>query len=97
VDTETDLLYATMYKNYVNLAAQGRRIFITNSGYVGLGPVSMRPDDYVVLLSGGKTAYILRKARGASTFSFSGEAYVHGLMNGERFQGDCLLEEFAIL
>jgi hypothetical protein len=97
VSKETDKVNAYQYLWAISLAATGRRIFTTKGGYVGLGPLSMQPDDCVVLLSGGKTAYMLRKTKKASTFTFLGEAYVHGFMNGEGYQDDYTLEEFAIV
>jgi hypothetical protein len=95
VSKETDKANAALYQFAVLRAAHGRRIFTTKGGYVGLGPPSMQSDDCVMLLSGGKTSYILRKMKKAPAFTFLGEVYVHGFMNGEGFQGDYKLEEFA--
>ena len=58
-----------------------RRFFITQSGYMGVGPEAMRDGDCVVILFGGKVPYILRRA--GSRWRFVGDAYVPVLMEGQ--------------
>jgi len=59
-----------------------RRPFITNNGYVGVGPASLGPGDLLYLFPGSKTPSIIRALNG-ETFSLIGEAYVDGIMHGE--------------
>ncbi|KAH7379565.1 hypothetical protein BKA66DRAFT_466288, partial [Pyrenochaeta sp. MPI-SDFR-AT-0127] len=67
-----------------------RRLFTTRNGYMGLGPGIVEPGDVVVLIAGARTPYILRPLVGQDSptrYSFIGEAYVHGVMNGEALDG----------
>lgn len=59
-----------------------KRLFITNSGYLGMAHESCLQGDLVYLLMGGETPYILRSL-GNGTYQFQGYAYVHGIMDGE--------------
>ncbi|KAI0553521.1 heterokaryon incompatibility protein-domain-containing protein [Xylaria curta] len=62
-------------------ACQGRKLLLTNDGYVGLGPELTEEDDLVCLLSGLVMPIILRPTdRG---YQVVGEAYIHGIMFGE--------------
>jgi hypothetical protein len=51
-------------------------------GFLGLGPQQSRPGDKIVIFLGPKVPYILRK-REFGQFQLIGEAYVHGIMDGE--------------
>ncbi|KAF2821671.1 hypothetical protein CC86DRAFT_99272 [Ophiobolus disseminans] len=62
-----------------------RRFFITAEGRMGIGPRSMRADDLIVILRGGRLPFILR-GNGAGGYWLVGGAYVHGIMNGEAVQ-----------
>ncbi|KAF4993191.1 hypothetical protein FGRMN_6676 [Fusarium graminum] len=66
--------------------------FITKSGYLGIGPPHIRNGDVVSVLLGSRVPFILRPAEGDMTkigdekgFSFIGDSYVHGIMDGELF------------
>jgi hypothetical protein len=60
----------------------GRRPFITSSGRLGLGPAAMLPGDRVVVFFGAELPFILRKDN-EGYYQVIGEAYVHGIMDGE--------------
>ncbi|OWO98772.1 hypothetical protein B2J93_4643 [Marssonina coronariae] len=72
-----------------NRTAQGRRFIVTTNGYMGWGPDNMYGDDASQLRRGDKIAIIF----GCSTpifirpcgpfFQVIGEAYIHGIMDGE--------------
>jgi Heterokaryon incompatibility protein (HET) len=96
IDKDTEETVAAVYARAVWAASYGRKIFITKGGYVGLGPASTHRNDCIVFLCGGRTAYILRKLKNKEAFTFLGEAYVHGTMNGEVFEKDHTLKEFPI-
>lgn len=69
-------------------ATSRRRLFITDSrygyGYMGLCHQSCLPGDEVWILPGGDMPFILRRLdRHLGTHEFKGEAYVHGVMDGE--------------
>jgi hypothetical protein len=61
-----------------------RRFFITEKGYLGLGPGYMELGDQVTILFGGETPFILRKFE--DHFKLIGESYIHGIMEGEVIQ-----------
>jgi hypothetical protein len=69
-----------------------RRLFITTSGKIGLGPARTASKDVVVILFGGNVPYVLRPL-GNGQWEFIGECYIHGLMKGEALQGDGASEE----
>ena len=59
-----------------------RSFFVTNEGYFGLGSCYPRPCDIVCVLRGSNVPFVLRP-RVDEYFELVGEAYVHGIMNGE--------------
>jgi len=94
--TDEDCEAQIRFLEAVNTVAYGRRFFITSKGYMGLGPATAQAGDDVAMFSGGKTAYVLHALKGAR-FRFEGEAYVHGVMNGEAFQGNPQTREFVLV
>ncbi|EON68682.1 hypothetical protein W97_07940 [Coniosporium apollinis CBS 100218] len=67
--------YRSVVKHSLN-----RRLFITQKGHLGSGPLDMRHDDLVCVIFGFKMPVILRQ-RG-EYFEWIGQAYVHGIMHG---------------
>lgn len=65
-----------------------RRLYVTERGYMGLCNKSVKAGDQVHILSGGHVPFILRPMTAESTetancYSFMGDTYIHGLMDGE--------------
>ncbi|KAI0599877.1 heterokaryon incompatibility protein-domain-containing protein [Biscogniauxia sp. FL1348] len=60
-----------------------RALFVTSRGYIGLAPWNAQLGDSICLLEGGKTPFLLRKAREGDYYHFVGECYVYGIMGGE--------------
>ncbi|KAI0444870.1 heterokaryon incompatibility protein-domain-containing protein [Xylaria telfairii] len=76
-------------------AYQGRKLLLTDDGYVGIGPVSTRKNDFICLLSGLVMPIILRPTD--KGYQVVGEVYVHGIMFGEASgKPGTELEEFVI-
>ncbi|RSL71309.1 hypothetical protein CEP53_001536 [Fusarium sp. AF-6] len=48
-----------------------RRLFVTTTGYIGLGPTELKPDDAICILLGGGAAYALRE--NGDTWRYIGE------------------------
>jgi hypothetical protein len=73
----------------VMTATCNRRFFISEKGYIGLAPSNAAPGDKIAILFGGKVPYILRRNEPQSsenseaTWTFVGDSYVHGIMDGE--------------
>ncbi|MCJ1244774.1 hypothetical protein MMC30_001974 [Trapelia coarctata] len=64
-------------------ACYQRRFFATRDGRIGLGPLSVRPSDLVCVFHDADTPFILRSSPDEGFYTFVGESYVHGLMDGE--------------
>jgi hypothetical protein len=58
-----------------------RSYFTTKKGYMGIGSNALETGDIVYVLFGGKVPYILRPKNGY--YQLVGDAYVHGIMEGE--------------
>lgn len=61
-----------------------RRFFVTLEGMIGLGPASLQQGDYVVILFGGLTPFVLRFHN--LVYLLVGECYVNGQMDGEAIE-----------
>jgi hypothetical protein len=64
----------------------GRKAFVTQTGFLGLGPAEVEPGDVVCILFGGNLPYMMRPL-GLDEFIFLGPCYVHGIMYGEAYHG----------
>lgn len=62
-----------------------RRLITTASGNVGLGGNVCKNGDLICIIFGCSTPIILRGD--GNTFKLVGEAYIHGIMNGEALDG----------
>lgn len=89
-DKETlDLLDpGTPFINFLTATAiglLGRCLFSTPSGQLGFGTSTLQKDDVLCVFDGARTPHILRRTLGTNgdVYSLIGEAYVHGMMNGE--------------
>jgi len=72
-------------KNWARFAntcklSEDRRIFLTKSGRLGLGPVSMAEGDILCVLFGGVKPFVLRPS--GDCWNMVGECYVDDLMDG---------------
>ncbi|KPM37853.1 hypothetical protein AK830_g8696 [Neonectria ditissima] len=64
-----------------------RRLFVTETGLVGLGPLGMEQGDRLVVFYGFQAPYVIRPASN-SRFALVGEAFVNGIMDGELLELD---------
>jgi hypothetical protein len=70
---------------HLNTHLQGKRMFKTKKGYIGLASKEAQRGDQVHLIAAESYPYILRPKRGRSdspTFSLVCPSYVHGWMDG---------------
>jgi hypothetical protein len=74
-----------------------RKLILIEGGYLGLAAKHVQKGDVVTILGGTQVPMILRHI--GDHFDFIGEAYIHGLMDGEgqRGGGTSALERFRIL
>ncbi|KAK3695771.1 heterokaryon incompatibility protein-domain-containing protein [Podospora appendiculata] len=68
------------------------RLGRTGKGYLALLPFDAEKEDRIVLLQGGKTPYVVRPRRAEARWEFIGDCYVHGIMDGEAWDGHGLEE-----
>jgi hypothetical protein len=71
------------YWNEVSAFCLGRSLVITEKGYYGLAPRLTQPGDKCCLLLGADVPFILRPHGTETSFRLLGEAYVHGIMEGQ--------------
>lgn len=73
----------TAFDSLLGSSMRGRRLFVTRTRLLGLGPVDMEEDDTVVAIPGALVPFVIRKSDNGNQWSLVGEAYVHGIMEGE--------------
>jgi hypothetical protein len=82
------------FGNFVFAATAGRKLFISKEeGWLGLAPMQAEVGDRIALLEGGDVPYILRQKLGEENeWEIIGDAYVHGIMDGEGWKPDELVD-----
>lgn len=63
---------------------QSRRLVTTKKGFMGIAPLTVHKGDELFILPGGRMPMVLR-SRGVEGYHLVGDAYVHGIMQGEGF------------
>ncbi len=81
VDEEMDGEAGIEPAQHIQSMLCGRDIFVTEGGYLVLGPRNAVLDDVVCILYGGIVPFILRKQ--GEQYELVGECYTHGIMDGE--------------
>lgn len=82
-----------MHKDLINImesfdsAYQCRRLFRTKQNFLGISTQSLDANDVVWVLAGAAVPVVLRRRPKVGNWEFVGEAYVHGIMNGEAAVG----------
>lgn len=78
------------------LKNKGRRLYRTETGYLGLGPARMRPGDSLAVFHGGTVPHVLRRV-GDGPWEYLGEAYCDGIMHGEALEAGVGAERSFVL
>ncbi|GLA44223.1 hypothetical protein AnigIFM63309_002809 [Aspergillus niger] len=84
---------------HVLVCLWGRRMIITEKGFIGLAPRTVREGDEVHILLGSEVPFILRPGHvnvyssevdrySTPVYTVIGNGYLHGVMCGEAFEGD---------
>ncbi|KAK3952372.1 heterokaryon incompatibility protein-domain-containing protein [Pseudoneurospora amorphoporcata] len=60
-----------------------KSLYLTKRGYMGLGPSDIQPADVVVVCPGARIPFVLRPTSDDNTFTYLGDAYCDGIMDGE--------------
>jgi hypothetical protein len=92
-DTNNAIKAAISYAHAEGRVSQGRELFITEQGFLGLGPSTVRKDDQVWLLSDSRVPFVLRPFAETASFTLVGECYIHGVMYGEMLVDPWKLKE----
>jgi hypothetical protein len=97
VDSETFISTGTGdYWLQLKATAQGRRPFVTSGRHLGVGPQSVEPGDFIFILIGSEIPYVLRRYERNNIYHVIGEAYVHGIMDGEVMERDPIIRDVMI-
>ncbi|KAH7117448.1 heterokaryon incompatibility protein-domain-containing protein [Dactylonectria macrodidyma] len=81
-----------------------RRFCVTEGGYIGVVPPESQVGDYVCIVYGAQTPFVLRlfdedemvNGQMGDIHELVGDCYFHGMMNGEMVAGDVEDQHFAI-
>ena len=91
---------ARMYLIMSSYEAKDRRVFITSKGYMGLGRRSCKVGDIVCVLNLANIPFVLRRSlskdTGKHNYRLIGEAYLHGIMDGEYTPLPSEIETFTL-
>ena len=71
------------------------RPFLSKKGYIGMAPEFAAPGDMICVIFGAIVPYVLRRVP-ENGFELVGEAYVHGIMDGEAMDMGLDEEEFCL-
>lgn len=71
------------YTNLLQYAANGRALFVTGEGFVGLGITIVQPGDQIWLLTDAHPPFVLRSTPSPNTFTLVGDCYMLDFMHGE--------------
>lgn len=99
---QTNKLSASMLAA-IKIATFRRRLFITDTGLIGIGPAGLQKGDKLHILLGGKAPFLLRGSgtreiplianeprlgwKKPPCYELIGDCFVHGLMDGEGMEG----------
>jgi hypothetical protein len=83
------------YWEELEAQSRGKRLFITSRGYLGLGPSHMQVGDELVIIYGVIVPFLLRK--GDIHRTLVGEAFVHGIMDGEFMDDQAEVQYFELV
>jgi len=83
-------------------ATNGRNVCFLEDGYLGMAPLLAEVGDLVFAFRGGQVLYTLRpKDSFAGQYSYIGETYIHGLMDGEVMRrlegGEALVQNLVLV
>jgi hypothetical protein len=94
----TDILHVMPYINAVMRLSTARKVCVTSNGYLGRAAHGSVIGDKICIFFGASVPFVLRE-RDDGGFMFVGEAYVHGLMDGEalkEFDIESLSQDFKL-
>jgi prepilin-type processing-associated H-X9-DG protein len=97
---EDELRLALQFLQKSLQSMEGLCFFLTEEGYMGIGPELMESGDRVCIVFGCPYPVLLRKVENASCYRLVGDAYIYGMMQGEmmsKFHAGDFVEEQLVL
>lgn len=92
--------FVDLYESLVGMM-ENQTFFITKSGYIGIGPPYTSPGDQVWVFKGGNVPFVMRDAsaegKDQPQLTLVGDAYVHGIMDGEAMDNQSQMQCVHIL
>lgn len=83
-------VFTNLHESLIGMM-ENQTFFITKSGYIGIGPLSTRAGDRVWVFKGGNVPFVMRNFDDDQGLCpkqcLIGDAYVHGIMDGEAMEG----------
>ncbi|KAI1119815.1 heterokaryon incompatibility protein-domain-containing protein [Nemania abortiva] len=79
--------YSSVIDESIGGFASLLKFCITGQGRFGQIPSKSQPGDCICVLVGGEVPFVVRPT-GRGTYTFVGECYIDGIMDGETFSGD---------
>ena len=73
------------YAMQMYAASRFRRFVVTENGFMGLVPFCAEAGDRVCIFLGSSTPFLIREKE-SSSFELVGDAYIHGVMDGEALE-----------
>ncbi|KAH7075909.1 heterokaryon incompatibility protein-domain-containing protein [Paraphoma chrysanthemicola] len=84
-------LFKDLFESLIGMM-ENQTFFITKTGYIGIGPPQTRSGDKVWIFSGGNVPFVMRSTdedkEGCPQLELVGDAYVHGVMDGEAMEDE---------
>ena len=79
--------YIDAFYPYMNISLR-MRLFRTDNSLLGMGPRSTSEGDEAWVLQGARVPFVLRPNPDTGRYQLMGQAYVHGMMQGEALELD---------
>jgi hypothetical protein len=73
-----------------------RRMIKTSNGYIGLASRMTEVGDFIVICEGSSVPLVLRKVEVEHRWRLIGDAYIHGIMAGEAFDGNKCMDMYIV-
>ncbi|KAF7540204.1 hypothetical protein G7054_g1547 [Neopestalotiopsis clavispora] len=80
--------HAMKFSECFRIAYFGRKLFQTEKGYFGITSELVEKGDKIWISSNSDTPLVLRPQTTNGNYTLVGEAYIHGIMNGEAVSDD---------
>ncbi|CAG8961338.1 hypothetical protein HYFRA_00013799 [Hymenoscyphus fraxineus] len=75
----------TQFQTLLEAASYGRRLVITQRGYLGLVPAETQETNTLCVFCGCQVPFVIRQMQGGEGYTLIGECYILGWMDGSTF------------